>query len=284
LTAQIAKVRTEATGLQTEFITLGSSFDSYAKQIRASFTDSIQRALSDTILHVKSANEALKELFNSFKTQLVSTFTKNLASSLTSGLAQLTGEKTNADGSKSGGIFGTLGGLLGDKNKADGSSKSKALWVQSVNAVGTASSDVTGLLGKTGSSVAGGASSLFSSLKGLFHAAGGLITGPGSGTSDSIPAMLSDGEYITPADKTRRFLPLLEAIRHGRLDGFANGGLVGLQSIAMPRGFSEGGLISDAGQLAPAGGSLMVQLDPAHLNLTMRDWLEREVATQLSRR
>lgn len=34
---------------------------------------------------------------------------------------------------------------------------------------------------------------------------GGKIAGPGTGTSDSIPAMLSDGEYVIPADVVRRY-------------------------------------------------------------------------------
>lgn len=32
---------------------------------------------------------------------------------------------------------------------------------------------------------------------------GGHIQGPGTGTSDSIPAMLSDGEYVLPADTVK---------------------------------------------------------------------------------
>ena len=34
-------------------------------------------------------------------------------------------------------------------------------------------------------------------------AAGGEIIGPGSGTSDSIPAMLSDGEFVMTAEAVR---------------------------------------------------------------------------------
>lgn len=33
---------------------------------------------------------------------------------------------------------------------------------------------------------------------------GGHVRGPGSGTSDSIPAMLSDGEFVVPADTVRK--------------------------------------------------------------------------------
>jgi len=45
---------------------------------------------------------------------------------------------------------------------------------------------------------------------------GGLIRGPGTGTSDSIPARLSTGEFVMPADVVHipGVLPLLEKLRH----------------------------------------------------------------------
>ncbi|NUS26928.1 MAG: phage tail protein [Streptomyces sp.] len=57
------------------------------------------------------------------------------------------------------------------------------------------------------------------------HADGGLITGPGSGTSDSIPAMLSNGEFVVNAQATGRHRQLLEAINSGQVQRFAKGGL-----------------------------------------------------------
>jgi hypothetical protein len=43
-------------------------------------------------------------------------------------------------------------------------------------------------------------------------ARGGLVSGPGSGTSDSIDARISNGESIINADSTSMFMPLLSAI------------------------------------------------------------------------
>lgn len=43
----------------------------------------------------------------------------------------------------------------------------------------------------------------------------GMVVGPGTGTSDSIPAMLSNGEYVINAAATRTFRPLLDAINYG---------------------------------------------------------------------
>lgn len=62
----------------------------------------------------------------------------------------------------------------------------------------------------------------------LFAASGGYIVGPGSGTSDSIPAMLSNGEYIMSASAVDRIgVPLLNGLNSGRMDGFAQGGYIG---------------------------------------------------------
>ena len=51
-----------------------------------------------------------------------------------------------------------------------------------------------------------------STVKSAKFATGGKVNGPGSGTSDSIPAMLSNGEYVMTARATRLFEPLLAAM------------------------------------------------------------------------
>lgn len=58
-------------------------------------------------------------------------------------------------------------------------------------------------------------------------ARGGMVVGPGSETSDSIPANLSNGESVINARSTRAFRPLLSAINEaGGGRGFAQGGVV----------------------------------------------------------
>lgn len=53
-------------------------------------------------------------------------------------------------------------------------------------------------------------------------ATGGQVKGAGTATSDSIAAMLSNGEFIVNADSTEKFLPLLEMIN--KPQGFRQGG------------------------------------------------------------
>ena len=60
------------------------------------------------------------------------------------------------------------------------------------------------------------------------RAEGGAISGPGTGTSDSILARLSNGEYVINADSTKKYRPLLEAINSGTgIPGFNHGGYIG---------------------------------------------------------
>ncbi|MCO8164802.1 tape measure protein [Pseudomonas sp. 21LCFQ010] len=60
------------------------------------------------------------------------------------------------------------------------------------------------------------------------YATGGLISGPGTGTSDSIIARLSNGEYVMSADAVRMFgTGLLDQMNAGRIPAFAAGGNVG---------------------------------------------------------
>lgn len=77
----------------------------------------------------------------------------------------------------------------------------------------------------------GGGGGFAARWKGAFGkclATGGSVDGPGTGTSDSIPAMLSNGEYVLNAQAVDRLgVPFLNGLNTGRLRGFASGGLVG---------------------------------------------------------
>lgn len=62
-------------------------------------------------------------------------------------------------------------------------------------------------------------------------AGGGLIVGPGTGTSDSVPIWASAGEFMMTAAATRKNRPLLEALNRGAsvyapVGKFADGGMV----------------------------------------------------------
>ena len=74
----------------------------------------------------------------------------------------------------------------------------------------------------------GGFAARWTGAFGKAFATGGSVDGPGTGTSDSIPAMLSNGEYVLNAQAVDRLgVPFLNGLNTGRLRGFASGGLVG---------------------------------------------------------
>lgn len=54
-------------------------------------------------------------------------------------------------------------------------------------------------------------------------ATGGFVRGPGTGTSDSILARLSNGEAVIPARQAQRHADLVNALIDGTLPGFAGG-------------------------------------------------------------
>lgn len=83
-------------------------------------------------------------------------------------------------------------------------------------------------------SVTGGSfKATFSKAFGNGFATGGSVDGPGTGTSDSIPAMLSNGEYVLNAQAVDRLgVPFLNGLNTGRLRGFASGGFVGSSGVA----------------------------------------------------
>jgi len=55
------------------------------------------------------------------------------------------------------------------------------------------------------------------------HFAKGIVPGSGDGSVDTFPAMLAPGEAVIPADKTKKYNPVLQAIMYGNLPGFADG-------------------------------------------------------------
>jgi hypothetical protein len=69
---------------------------------------------------------------------------------------------------------------------------------------------------------------------GLRLAGGGHVRGPGGPRTDSIPANLSNGEFVVNAKATKQNRGLLEAINKGKTLSMAKGGLVSLTAPTLP--------------------------------------------------
>ncbi|MDR5881124.1 phage tail tape measure protein [Caballeronia sp. LZ032] len=86
-------------------------------------------------------------------------------------------------------------------------------------------------------------------ISGYGHATGGYIAGPGTGTSDSIPARLSNGEFVMTAAAVRR-------IGASNLDAMNNGAAV--HSVAR---FASGGLVGAASGVSPSARAGDINID-----------------------
>lgn len=107
-----------------------------------------------------------------------------------------------------------------------------------IQALITGQGPLAGLLGmaapaSAGSTATGGLIGLIG--KGLGFAEGGFVSGPGTSTSDSVPARLSNGEFVVNAKAVQRHRALLEVLNSGgSVAHFAAGGLVGPGSMPAP--------------------------------------------------
>lgn len=125
------------------------------------------------------------------------------------------------------------------------------------------------------------------------RANGGLITGPGTGTSDSILARLSNGEYVMRAAAVRAFgTDLLDQMNAGQMPAFAVGGIVGEGPVlqitrpaqiyagqAQARGGQDGGnaeLLDELRQLRQENKQAQFQIakNTQRIETLMRKWDE----------
>jgi hypothetical protein len=114
---------------------------------------------------------------------------------------------------------------------------------------------------------------------GVSAATGGYITGPGTSTSDSIPARLSDGEYVVNAASVSRLgVAFMDAINQA--------GSMGVVRPRMPgRGYATGGLVTstDNGtgdshhtlELGMEPGLVLKHIESSEGDRTLLKWAER---------
>jgi hypothetical protein len=103
---------------------------------------------------------------------------------------------------------------------------------------------------------------------------GGYVSGPGSSRSDSIPARLSNGEFVVNAGATKKNRALLEAINIGKVGKFADGGMVG-HIPAMPR------IVSPAAVQAAPSISMPITINAPNSTPQSVDKLNSETLPQI---
>lgn len=99
---------------------------------------------------------------------------------------------------------------------------------------------------------------------------GGHIVGAGTGTSDSIPAMLSNGEFVVNAASTKKYRSLLESINAGQAQHFATGGAVGSAPAASSGG---GGTVN----VNIDGGNGLTEQDGKNIQTMVQSYVDKRI-------
>lgn len=113
-------------------------------------------------------------------------------------------------------------------------------------------------------------------------ATGGTVHGPGTSTSDSVPAMLSTGEEVISAKPAAKFRPLLKAINSDSVPGFAAGGTVAARaaaSAALARSNAQFTISADVGKVLGAGTLSAVQSAVASLITAVHNGIAKGVGS-----
>lgn len=189
-----------------------------------------------------AANQALQLAFGKAQTaeELARVATETTAK--TTSIATVTGAKIAADGAMTASGLAATATTTAAQTAAAATTASAwlpAALVASIGSFGAAA-------------VVGGTALLaaFALTKGF--KTGGYVSGAGTGTSDSIPARLSNGEFVVNADATKRNRALLEAINSNeRVSVSGGGGRTVVQS---------GGGRGDEKSAASGGGGLNVPI------------------------
>ena len=182
---------------QAENITATSQWHKWLKSYATDIGKSMGNALTDWITGAKTASQALKD------------FVQGLIKNALQLLAQWIS------------IYGIFLAFGSDPHTAAKAATKAVFGVD----IGNGAKSGTGSGSVMSAWNSGGSGKVLYSGRG--HASGGLIVGPGTGTSDSIPAMLSSGEYVIRSAAVDRIgAGTLDAINSGRVSRLAEGGSV----------------------------------------------------------
>lgn len=284
-----------------------------ANSITAS-KDSFQTFFTDLLTGASTFREGMLDLMDNLFNAIVSQITAGWAASITQGLLSSIMPGSGGSGGSGGATEGNplagltdsaanatnaINGMTTGVGSATGAIGTGTSIMGSYNAVqslitgttkpaeGAATTTVTAALtaltaaatsaaaALAAMSAAGGLGFGFFAKGGLVMAAGGgAIHGAGTGTSDSIPAMLSNGEYVLSAKTTKRLgTPFLNAVNSGQLPGYATGGIVEPDYSAISVKRTNGG---QSGATGDSSGGPSLTLNVATMDaITFDDFLSR---------
>ena len=181
-------------------------------QTAQSMQDTLAEGLTNWIMQAKSLSEVFSNLAKTILQQLVQGALKKWISSL--------------------GIIRTLNDSAGKAEAASTAAQTSAIMTKAAAQAKLAAATLISAMPFTaygaGAIVAGQMDIASAGASVLKKAKGGAIIGPGTSTSDSIPALLSNGEYVINADAAAQIgRTTLDALNSGAYPAFASGGSVG---------------------------------------------------------
>ncbi|AOJ80731.1 phage tail tape-measure protein [Burkholderia savannae] len=113
-------------------------------------------------------------------------------------------------------------------------------------------------------------------------ASGGAISGPGTGTSDSIPAMLSNGEFVVNAASTKKYRSLLESINSGHMAHFASGGIAATLAPSPVASMSSAGERTNLTLNLNGGGNVLTAEDLKYLAPQIQGLIDIQVHKRIT--
>ena len=181
-------------------------------QTAQAMQDTLAEGLTNWIMQAKSLSEVFSNLVKTILQQLVQGALKKWISSL--------------------GIIRTLNDSAGKAEAASTAAQTSAIMTKAAAQAKLAAATLISAMPFTaygaGAIVAGQMDIASAGASVLKKAKGGAIIGPGTSTSDSIPALLSNGEYVINADAAAQIgRTTLDALNSGSYPAFASGGSVG---------------------------------------------------------
>jgi|GEM_PF-3061304 len=198
--------------------------------VYATAFDGVSSSISDFFMGVSTAEEALKSFGKSLLQVVVDFYAKKVAGMLMEGIIGKSAIAAQTAASVAAGAA------------------TAAAWAPAAAAVSLASFGANSAPAMAGISATHALSSMLSAVPGL--AKGGPVFGAGTATSDSVPAMLSNGEYVMKASAVDRLgLGFLNRLNSGKMPALSEGGLVtgpplasvGVPSYAEPAGQETAG-------------------------------------------
>lgn len=207
------------TALYEEMMLRATDWSTYMNETLTQMAQTVQTQLSSGIANCITQGQSLAGVFMNLGNTLLNTLIKNV---LQKAIANL-------------GIIKSLSA----SNSATEIANAKAQAAAQAGKTGIMAANATAALIAANPWSAAGAGAIVSGQMSIAKAAsgiaqlatGGAVNGSGTSVSDSIPAMLSNGEYVLNADAVSRIgVPTLNMLNEGKALHFAEGGAVSSSS------------------------------------------------------